>query len=1497
MGVVFIYSLFIGVDQFIVGFAISFGLGLRYFNYISILWNIFKGNYGKIIIMLLGVFFYFVGTQVVVYLEEQSLINNHNSILYINLIYPVLISDNRAINKNGDINKIINFMVLKNINARFFHNDIGDRSDKGVAKGEDGNEISEESQKDILGGEQDLLSLNINEIMRIFGSYENYLNCINMEVNEDLIKKYYPEYIDDFKFRSLLSILNPIFIMKVDIVIKIYKEINLYNDLSNKFILYTDFLNKEMSQVLFGELQKSRKVLIGALKELGMPLGNDLNGGQMNVEGILNSMNKNVRNKILLESSVNFKDKMEIIEGDDNFISVFSQINKIILKDANIRLIEMGFRINKDELNNHIYNIKKVTIELYTLVLFLNEINIPGYSDSWLGNLINELDEFSRKEKMESYRTKHKGERKKRISLGQVMSGYKGIIMKYHKSCSDKIVNFIIEDSNKIEVKELLDITDVVKEDIYNYQNKLYKDHKILVKELNFIFDSYKLIYDLAKNLNSKHLKNKSDKFMDVIMKNMGNKNHDELFRINKIIVDFNKGHGNIKSAQATKESLLSDKSYIFTKAKEILLEKGIDAESKQILLETFILKNEKEYVLNLIKNMDGDLSDFKLLTRIYKHSTPGYISRVEAFINNNSIREFELYNKEKDNMNKYGNQIALALFLLIKPEQLISIIFSKIIRLIGMSGGIKQTDFLDNLSKELIITLKYNSNKKENLDKLNPSEKAVVLSICQKLDSITVDSKFQFGILIMEFIMSEFDYIFVKHNIYENKENHIFLNIKQEYLAVLAGSVFNPIRLPMVAKPKKWLYSELLDDGLQLESTGGYYIDEFNELSSSNNIIRQNTFNKYDSIISNTQIETINFLNSRAFEINQEVLDVLSNDWYNKEDSKLFKGINKLHPRTDELQKLNATDKKEVMSHNSKYWNYSNILNIALLMRDQTFYFPAFLDFRGRIYPTPNYLSYQSSDLARSLLIFKNISTELSSNPSYKVILNSILKDGVYSTKIKEGEKLNQNIDYVKLYLANVYGKSKLSREKKIRWFDKNIAEMISIYESNFNSFVDQFVKESKEPFQFISIFISYYNFITFNSEIKTPILFDATCSGIQHLSALTKDIKIANLVNLLQNDSPSDFYQYCIDKILEVIADLPDVTLKNKLKQLNITRKWIKQSIMTVPYNVTTMGISDKLAEKFDKYYLDHVDMLKLDKGLVTLEQTLEKLKLNSKKTKTSIFVDKNQLDKTEAEDKDKGSFILVPLPEIKKSALNKSALYFTKAELLKFARIIQITVLNIIPPFIKLKKYFDDIINILGDLDLPFFWQTPAGMSVSMSSIRMKSHRLRQNLIKKSKPVSILIPTEQIDYKKIKLGLMPNFIHSLDASNIHILINNILKLKLENINLYTIHDCFASDYKNIAIIELLVKHSFIELYFKKDYLIEVHKSFIKQISGYTEIHEELSDGGKVLQFLLINKSNKKGISITQKVYIPDLPSFEWDVDQNKLKEEILFNTYFIC
>ena len=120
------------------------------------------------------------------------------------------------------------------------------------------------------------------------------------------------------------------------------------------------------------------------------------------------------------------------------------------------------------------------------------------------------------------------------------------------------------------------------------------------------------------------------------------------------------------------------------------------------------------------------------------------------------------------------------------------------------------------------------------------------------------------------------------------------------------------------------------------------------------------------------------------------------------------------------------------------------------------------------------------------------------------------------------------------------------------------------------------------------------------------------------------------------------------------------------------------------------------------------------------------------------------------------------------------------------------------------------------------------------------------------------------------------MPNFIHSLDASNIHILIKNIQKyLPKQNINLYTIHDCLASDQKNIGLIELLVKHSFIELYFKHNYLNKIHDSFIDQIKENNEIFEEtvIINNKSVKQNYLLLLNNKSNL---EKIIIPELPQY---------------------
>jgi hypothetical protein len=150
------------------------------------------------------------------------------------------------------------------------------------------------------------------------------------------------------------------------------------------------------------------------------------------------------------------------------------------------------------------------------------------------------------------------------------------------------------------------------------------------------------------------------------------------------------------------------------------------ERESKQILLETFILKYEKEFTLNLIRNMNNNISDYKLITRILKHNKPSFLKKVHNFKNNFQKRNFAEFKKWRTNLSKYGHILTNVMFLIFNDDEILGIIFNKIIRLTGNIAGIRQNEliatFADELLKIILFKIKYIIKYKTNRveDKLN---------------------------------------------------------------------------------------------------------------------------------------------------------------------------------------------------------------------------------------------------------------------------------------------------------------------------------------------------------------------------------------------------------------------------------------------------------------------------------------------------------------------------------------------------------------------------------------------------------------------------------------------------------------------------------------------------------------------------------------------------------------------------------------------------------
>lgn|ERR1700727_517344 len=168
-----------------------------------------------------------------------------------------------------------------------------------------------------------------------------------------------------------------------------------------------------------------------------------------------------------------------------------------------------------------------------------------------------------------------------------------------------------------------------------------------------------------------------------------------------------------------------------------------------------------------------------------------------------------------------------------------------------------------------------------------------------------------------------------------------------------------------------------------------------------------------------------------------------------------------------------------------------------------------------------------------------------------------------------------------------------------------------------------------------------------------------------------------------------------------------------------------------------------------------------------------------------------------------------------------------------------------------------------------------------------MEFKAVETKSQILKSSKPITIRLPiNKKLDKSKIHTAFMPNLIHSLDASNIHLLIP-----KLTDQPLYTIHDCFATDANNMQNLELFIKEAFIEIYFRDgNYLIGMHNNLVRQILDHAEKYY-INDKGE--NIVLIDKKEMK---------IPNLPDQFTSTEHNQLfikvvlKSKFFINFYYI-
>jgi len=388
------------------------------------------------------------------------------------------------------------------------------------------------------------------------------------------------------------------------------------------------------------------------------------------------------------------------------------------------------------------------------------------------------------------------------------------------------------------------------------------------------------------------------------------------------------------------------------------------------------------------------------------------------------------------------------------------------------------------------------------------------------------------------------------------------------------------------------------------------------------------------------------------------------------------------------------------------------------------------------------------------------------------------------------EGKKLDENgLFFFYVYGANVYNENgdldKKSLQERYNWVVNNL---LNIY-----SMDKDFILKAESPTIFASFCLTMIklrdnsNYIVYN-----PIFLDATCSGVQHFAAMLLDLELSKYVNLVNtNDSVNDFYSQLIPSINQAIKDSYKDNVKNiKFQDINLNRALLKRVIMTKSYNVTTYGITEQLKSKLEK---------------------VQKVIIVKDKEKTVYDY-------------------LVPT--------KKGNIQLDMYEIERLADIINNNIFNQFPKLHSIYNYITRLSKIYMRLNIPISWSTPNGLELTQRYNQSKIQKLTINFLGKNRTAVIRKWTTDKDSRREVQAIIPNIIHSLDASHLTLIINRWDKYILP------IHDCFGTHPNDMINLSEIVRNCFVSLYSSKDFLHKIDKKFRDNLIDY-KIPIILKDG----------------------------------------------------
>ena len=352
------------------------------------------------------------------------------------------------------------------------------------------------------------------------------------------------------------------------------------------------------------------------------------------------------------------------------------------------------------------------------------------------------------------------------------------------------------------------------------------------------------------------------------------------------------------------------------------------------------------------------------------------------------------------------------------------------------------------------------------------------------------------------------------------------------------------------------------------------------------------------------------------------------------------------------------------------------------------------------------------------------------------------------------------------------------MTLEDRVQWTNEN---MEWIREAGEDS---RFYHEAEKSVSFLACCLEWHDYhVALESDevhyTHLPIPIDGSNNGWQHLGAISKDPKTGKLVGLVPVDIQRDFYVQTAKELYRLTEDERLKGILDSMPMKHIRKGISKRGSMTRAYSAGAAKIGENMW--FD--------------------------------CRTEGYHDKYGI---------------------------------TEEDCLAFAKILVKAINIVCPGPLKTMGYLQALAaTAVGEKGDQLEWDTPSGFHVVYTCNHVNKAKTRGTIsgyTKYTKNGQIKhvaqLETEFPDMRGFMCGISPNFIHSMDASHMALVLDK------WNGDFGAVHDSFSTHASDVELLLAHTKREFIDMYDKKNYYIEIEDKLVKDITDVTMDRPDLGD-----------------------------------------------------